>query len=244
MRLYKISENGEFIEIYKLEFKDDEIYVIDDIEENMVYIWAGVKSSEKKKEYGAEFARQIEREQSDKVRILIMKQNREYGSFLAMMEDLKKGLIPGKHTERRAEMKLTIPMKQQEKEIELKSKEVRDKSEYRILAWLEQQRLHRKSVSDKPENVFEEKPIDLETQVQEAAYFISLKNFSYDELCWFLAEKIERISLGMPTLNDIRSKAEQIFNSSITYDELCWLNGEIDILLSKGFIEKGKIGFR
>jgi hypothetical protein len=244
MRLYKISENGEFIEIYKLEFKDDEIYVIDDIDENMVYIWAGVKSSEKKKEYGAEFAKQIEKEQSDKVRILIMKQNREYGSFLAMMADLKKGLIPGKHTERRAEMKLNVPMKPREKELELKSKEVRDKPEYQILAWLEQQRLHRKSVLDLTESSNEEKSFDLETQVQEAAYFISLNNFSYDELCWFLAEKLERISLGIPTLNDIRRKAEEIFNSSITYDELCWLNGEIDILLSKGLIEKGRIRFR
>jgi hypothetical protein len=244
MRLYKISENGEFIEIYKLEFQDDEIYVIDDIEENMVYIWAGVKSSEKKREYGAEFARQIEREQSGKVRILIMKQNREYGSFLAMMADLKKGIIPGKDVERRAEMKLNIPAKPQEKEVELKSKIVRDKSEYQILAWLEQQKLHRKPVSQITGEIHGEKPTDFKFQIQEAAYFISLKNFSYDELCWFLAEKIERISFGMPSLKDIREKAEQIFNSSITYDELCWLNGEIDILISKGLIEKGKIGFK
>ena len=244
MRLYKISDDGEFIEIYNLEFKEDEIYVIDDIEENIVYIWAGVKSSEKKKEYGTEFARQIEKEQSGMVRILIMKQNREYGSFLAMMSDLKKGIIPGKDIERRAEMKLNIPTKPQEKEPELKSKEVRDKSEYQILAWLEQQKLHRKSIPQITEDTYEGKIIDLTDQIQEAAYFISLKNFSYDELCWFLAEKIERISLGMPSLKDIRTKAEQIFNSSITYDELCWLNGEIDILLSKGFIEKGKIGFR
>lgn len=244
MRLYKINNNGEFVEIYKLEFKDNEIYVIDDIEENTVYIWAGVNSSEKKKEYGAEFARQIEQEQSGKVRVLIMKQNREYGTFLAIMEDLKKGLIPGKHLERRAEMKLNIPIKPQEKEPELKSKEVRDKSEYQILAWLEQQRLHRKSISDLTGDTYEDKSTEFETQIQEAAYFISLKNFSYDELCWFLAEKIEQISLGLPSLEDIRKKAEEIFNSSITYDELCWLNGEIDILLSKGLIEKGKIRFR
>ena len=244
MRLYKINDDGQFIEIYNLDFKDDEIYVIDDIEENMVYIWAGVKSSERKKEYGAEFARQIEIEQSDMVRILIMKQNREYGSFLAMMADLKKGIIPGKDIERRAEMKLNIPTRTQEKELELKSKEVRNKSEYQILAWLEQQKLHRKSIPQITEDIYEEKYADFTTQIQEAAYFISLKNFSYDELCWFLAEKIERISLGMPSLKDVREKAEKIFNSSINYDELCWLNGEIDILLSKGLIEKTKTGFK
>ena len=71
-----------------------------------------------------------------------------------------------------------------------------------------------------------------------------LLNYTYDELCWFLAEKIEKATLGMPSLEDIRRKAEKLFHSSISYDELCWLNGEIDVLLGKGLIEKRKIGFK
>jgi len=223
MRLYKISDSGEIIEIYKLAFKDDEIYIIDDIEKSMVYMWVGVNSSDEKKDHATEFARQIESEQSNEVKILTMKQNREYGSFLAMMKDLKKGLIPGKNVDRRPELKLNIQKKIFEKEPDLVSED-------------DQEQLD--------ENIQESESLNLEAQIQEAAYFIYLKNFTYDELCWFLAEKIEKATVGMPSLEDIRKKAELRDQSSITYDELCWLNGEIDVLTSKGFIEKKKIGFK
>lgn len=223
MRLYKISDSGEIVEIYNLEFKDDEIYIIDDIEKNMVYMWVGINSSDKKKEHATEFALQIESEQSNEVKILTMKQDREYGSFLAMKEDLKKGLIPGKNVHRRPELKLNIQKKIFEKEPDLTSEEDHEPQD--------------KDIQDLETS-------NLEAQIQEAAYFIYLKNYTYDELCWFLAEKIEKATLGMPSLEDIRNKAEQLFQSSITYDELCWLNGEIDVLLGKGLIEKKKIGFK
>ena len=47
----------------------------------------------------------------------------------------------------------------------------------------------------------------------------------------------------MPSLEDIRTKAEEVYYSSSTYDELCWLNAELDILIIKGLIEKKKVGF-
>ena len=223
MRLYKISDGGEIIEIYNLAFKDDEIYIIDDIEKNNVYMWVGVNSSDNKKDHATEFARQIESEQSDEVKILTMKQEREYGSFLAMMEDLKKGLIPGKNVSRRPELKLNIQKKIFEKEPDLKINEEHEQYDEDFVGV----EIH-----------------DLEARIQEAAYFIYLKNYTYDELCWFLAEKIEKATLGMPSLEDIRKKAENLFHSSITYDELCWLNGEIDVLTNKGLIQKQKIGFK
>ena len=223
MRLYKISDNGEIIEIYNLAFKDDEIYIIDDVEKNFVYMWVGVNSSDKKKDHATEFARQIESEQSNEVKILTMKQDREYGSFLAMMEDLKKGLIPGKNVDRRPELKLNIQKRIFEKEPDLRLSGEHEQHDED----LEGEEIH-----------------DFETQIQEAAYFIYLKNYTYDELCWFLAEKIEKATLGMPSLEDIRRKAEKLFHSSITYDELCWLNAEIDVLTGKGLIEKRKIGFK
>jgi hypothetical protein len=244
MLLYKINDNGEFSEIYKIQFKASEIFVVDDNDKNAIYIWVGLNASEKKKEFAADFARQIESEKGESMRILIMRQNREYGSFLAMMNDLQRGLIPGKTSERRPEMKLEKPVKIPEVEPQLKSIGIptHDK-EYQILAWLEQVKLHRKA----PIKVGEETKapiVDFATQIKEAAYYISLKNFTYDELCWFLAEKIQRVNLGMPSLEDIKSKAEEVFQSSITYDELCWLNAEVDILLEKSYLQKGKVKFR
>ncbi|MEJ2278227.1 MAG: hypothetical protein P8Y70_10840, partial [Candidatus Lokiarchaeota archaeon] len=81
---------------------------------------------------------------------------------------------------------------------------------------------------------------DLETQIKEAAYFLSKENYSYSELCWFLAEKILNINMKMPSLDDIKKKAEDIYKSSSTYDELCWLNAELDILIKRGYLEPQK----
>ena len=42
----------------------------------------------------------------------------------------------------------------------------------------------------------------------------------------------------MPSLEDIRKMAEEVFNSSSTYDELCWLNAQMDLLIDQHFLEK------
>jgi len=84
---------------------------------------------------------------------------------------------------------------------------------------------------------------DLKRQIKEAAYYFSLRGYTYDELCWILAEKIQKINLDMPSIENIKKKAEQVFNSSCTYDELCWLNAEMDILTEKSYLERKKKSF-
>ncbi|MGQ4873723.1 MAG: hypothetical protein ACP6IY_06560 [Promethearchaeia archaeon] len=73
---------------------------------------------------------------------------------------------------------------------------------------------------------------DFESKVQVEAYFISKRNLTYNELCWLLAEKQLEIMMWpeKPTEDDIRPKAEEIFNSFCTYDELCWLLAELTVL--------------
>ena len=75
-----------------------------------------------------------------------------------------------------------------------------------------------------------------ETQTRPRAYYISLENHSYDELCWLLAEKILKYTIQSVSREDIRKKAEQIFRSFYTYEVLCWLNAEMELLLSPPFI--------
>ena len=58
------------------------------------------------------------------------------------------------------------------------------------------------------------------------------------------AEKLQRVNFSMPSLEHIKTKAEEIYNSSITYDELCWLNSEIDLLLKKSFLQQEKVKFK
>ncbi|MBY9017680.1 MAG: hypothetical protein KGD66_02510 [Candidatus Lokiarchaeota archaeon] len=253
-----MNNDGELIDIYKLDFNDNETYVVDDIIKNVIYIWVGLNVSDKQKKFAAEFARQIERVEDVSTHILIMKQKREFGSFLAMMNDFRKGLIPGKTAERRPELKLEHPIQSPKQETQ-KVLEVmqKDETETPIIRWLEQIKAHREieGESESPyileqaemdidESLDSEEEFDFEYQTREGAYFFSIKNFTYDELCWFLAEKIQKINYGMPSLLDIKKKAEEIYNSSITYDELCWLNSEIDLLLNKNFLQQETVKFK
>lgn len=248
MKLYKISDKGELIELNKLDYNEHDVYLIDDEIKSKVYIWVGLEVPQYKKDITAAWARKIDKSRGNISKILIMKQKREYGSFLAMMDDLSKGLLPGESIERRPELIL------QEAQKTVKSMNVKepessseDEINVRITKWLKQLKFYRKSdfkdVIKESERVEEElkedvEEIGLEPQIREAAYYLSLENYSYNDLCWLLAEKILRVNLKMPSLEDIRKKAEEVFNSSCSYDELCWLNAEVDLLTQEKYLEK------
>ncbi|MFX0034799.1 MAG: hypothetical protein ACFE9I_04055 [Candidatus Hermodarchaeota archaeon] len=274
MQLFNINEKGDLVKIEWLDFKEDNVYLVDDEEKNTIYIWVGLSVPQSKKDITANIARKIDKERGGSTKILIMKQKREYGSFLAMMHDLKKGLIPGKSIERRPEFVFeTSPEHIVSIGLDGVPEEREIKTETRIINWLQQIKDHRKlellkrlkeseeaikfvkfeQPLDKIERkleIIEEKPEeevkeefeepDLKTQIREAAFYLSLDRYSYNDLCWMLAEKIQKINLDMPSIEDIKKKAEQVFNSSCTYDELCWLNAEMDILTKKSFLEKKK----
>lgn len=71
------------------------------------------------------------------------------------------------------------------------------------------------------------------SQVNVAAYFLAEKGYTYDKLCWMLAERQLLIQRD-PAYNQeekIREKAAEIFFSGPTYDVLCYLISEIDIMM-------------
>ncbi len=77
--------------------------------------------------------------------------------------------------------------------------------------------------------------LDLDKQIQEAAYFLSRKGFSYDELCWMYAEVQLVILKGYSTISkdEIKTKAEEINAMNLSPDELCWKTAELNILIEK-----------
>ncbi len=270
MQLFNINDEGELVKIEQLSFEENDVYLVDDEEKNTIYIWVGLKVSQAKKDITADIARKIDKERGGSAKILIMKQNREYGSFLAMMHNLEKGLIPGRTVERRPEFIFEVPP-ESIKSIGLNGtpEEREVKVEERILRWLKQIKAHRRfepqRVQEPSTTVkfirFEQPPVqvknkehrkvavikevreeavevDFKTQIKEAAYFLSLAGYTYDQLCWLLAEKIQKMNLDMPSIEEIKRKAEEVFKSSCTYDELCWLNAEMDILTKKEFLKK------
>ncbi|MFX1308616.1 MAG: hypothetical protein ACFE8C_02885, partial [Promethearchaeota archaeon] len=103
MQLFNISDKGELLNINRLNFEENDVYLVDDEEKNTIFIWVGLEVPQSKKDITADIARKIDKERGGSAKILIMKQKREYGSFLAMMHNLKKGRIPGKTIERRPE---------------------------------------------------------------------------------------------------------------------------------------------
>jgi len=276
MRLYKIGENGELIILDKLSYQENDVYLVDDEEKNTIYIWVGLKVLQEKKDITADIARKLDKERGGSTKILIMKEKREYGSFLAMMHNLEKGLIPGKTIERRPEFVFEVPP-ESIKSVKLDgTPEKREISvETRIIKWLQQLKEHRmsepiKKAEEPPKAVsfvriekipIEEEPKetilvekapqkeeiieeveepDFESQIREAAYYLSLAKYSYNDLCWMLAEKIQKMSLEMPSIEDIKRKAEEVFRSSCSYDELCWLNAEMEHLIKKSYLEEKK----
>lgn len=252
MNLYCIDDKGNLIEISNLEFENHLVYLIDDFDKMALYIWVGIDVPQYKKDLTAAWARRFDKDRGGACKILIMMQNREYGSFLSMMDQLKKGLIPGKSTERRPELVLRSPIEESASTIDEEKEEIKEEiTELGTVAWLKQLKKHRKSVTEKiteetapsikeQEELIIDEPTDLESQIREAAYYLSLKKYSYNDLCWLLAESIQKVRLEMPSLEDIRKKAEEVYNSSSTYDELCWLNAQMDILMELKFLEKKK----
>jgi len=260
MNFYSLDEKGNLIDRSNLEFDDNHVYLIDDFEKNTLYIWVGLKVPQYKKDLTAAWARKFDRDRGGACKILIMMQKREYGSFLSMMDQLKKGLIPGESTERRPELVLVAPKEaapptstiSESKSPEIKQPEIKEEAvEPGVFEWLAQLKKYRAPITkieeteakdsmEKEVVLINDEEIGLETQIRECAYYLSLKKYSYNDLCWLLAEAIQNVALHMPSLEDIRRKAEEVFNSSSTYDELCWLNAQMDILLDQQFLEKKK----
>ena len=74
---------------------------------------------------------------------------------------------------------------------------------------------------------------NLRNQVGVAAYYFTQKNYSYDVLCWMLAER-QLFAQKDPRYAEkqrIREKAAEIFFSKQPYDIICWYIAELDISL-------------
>jgi len=231
MKLYSVSEKGELNLINKLEFSENDLYLVDD--EITIYIWVGINVPTNKKEIAINITRDINKKREESAKVLIIDQHREYGSFLAMMQQFKKGLSADSSFERRAEFKLEVPQLDEEQE-----KATETDLEPDVIKWLNQLQKYR-AQEEKTTESNQMPDEDLKNRIRASAYFISLNRLSYNELCWMLAEKQLIIQLGNENVTEdkIRKKAEEIFRSSSTNDELCWLMAEINVLIEKGLLK-------
>ena len=241
MKFYKIGAKGDLGEINKLEFENNAIYLVDD--EKTLYIWFGTEVSQSLKDISIKQTRFLNKERGGAAKLLLMTQNREYGSFKAMMADLKEGLKAGEDVERRPELDMKVPKSVKEEKGEEINQALSDP-----VGWFVQLVGHRKeAIIEAAKEIREEIPEDDEEDEDEdtfhnavniKAYFTSQEGLRYDELCWRLAETQLTIMKGRQntTEDEIKDKAEIVFNTMCSYDELCWLIGELETMIEKKYL--------
>jgi hypothetical protein len=186
MQLFIISENGALRKIKKIDFDENKSFLIDDYK--IIYIWNGAKTSKKKKELSINKANQLNKKRNNSAVINIIDQNKEYGSFLAMMDLLKKGVKDNIEIERRPELELetedTLDLIEAgltpdlEAEITLATQELK-KQEYPYEELC-------KKLAELQLNFLKVKPT--KQKIVKKAEEIYKSSITYDELCWLIEE--------------------------------------------------------
>ncbi|MFW9988360.1 MAG: hypothetical protein ACFFC3_06875 [Candidatus Odinarchaeota archaeon] len=104
MQLYLVTESGALRKINKVDFNETKVFLIDDIK--TLYLWFGLKASKKKRKLSIERIEKLKVQRKKSPELIILNQNEEYGSFLAIIDILKKGLKTGETVKKRPELKI------------------------------------------------------------------------------------------------------------------------------------------
>ncbi|MBY9014109.1 MAG: hypothetical protein KGD68_00310 [Candidatus Lokiarchaeota archaeon] len=188
MIVYNVGVRGGLKKISKADFKEDEVYLIDDAKS--LFLWLGSSISKKRKELSINKAKLLNNKKEIPISIQIVKQNKEYGSFLAIKNSIKKGIKPRQNLERRPELEIqyeeTVELIEAgidpdlEGEITIAAHKLsQEKKPYKelcsILAQLQLNLLKYPKITSKK---------DIEKKTQE----ILNSSSTYEELCWLITE--------------------------------------------------------
>lgn len=188
MKLYSMGVRGGLKKINKIGFSEDQVYLIDDYK--TLYLWIGQKIPEKRKEICINKVNSLNEKRNPSANIQIITQNKEYGSFMAIMEVLKKGIKQEDSVDRRAELKIkyknTVELIEAgidpdlEAEITMKSHEIlQQKKEYEDLCRI---------LAEIQINLLKEKGKATKKEIEKKAAEIHKSSSTYEELCWLIAE--------------------------------------------------------
>ncbi|MFX1574533.1 MAG: hypothetical protein ACFFB0_17470 [Promethearchaeota archaeon] len=188
MLLFTVTENGALRRVTKIDFNENKVFLIDDFRN--LYLWIGLKASKKKKDLGIKRAEKLKKERENEVKIQVMDQNYEYGSFLAIIDILKKGMKPNASIEKRPELEIGFEDTMElidagidpdfEADITLDAHKLAQQNNTyedlcRMLAELQISILKGTEKASKD---------DIKKKAQE----IYKSSSTYDELCWLIAE--------------------------------------------------------
>lgn len=187
MNFFSFSENGAMRKVSKIDFNVNKVFLIDNFK--ILYLWYGEKASKKKKELSLQKVKTLNIRRK-KSKLQVINQNQEHGSFLAIMDILKKGIKPSTSREKRPELKIkyedTLDLLEAgidpdfEAEITIRAHELsKEEQNYEVLCHnlAKLQLLFIKGEG----NV-------LDKEVEEKAKEIYKSSSTYDELYWLIAE--------------------------------------------------------
>jgi len=188
MILYSVGVRGGLKRISKADFKENNVYLIDDFK--TIYVWFGSNISKKRKDITINKANLLNEKKEKTVNIQIIDQNKEYGAFIVIKDFLSKGVKQIKAIERRAELKIQIEETMElieaglnpdlEAEITIAANDLSKKKESyedlcKTLAQLQLELLKGSKKTSKDE-------IQIKTQE------IFKSSSTYEELCWLIAQ--------------------------------------------------------
>ena len=188
LQLFNVYENGALRKIDKLDFADHKVFLIDD--ENKIYLWYGKKSSQNKRKLSERRAQKLINSRAKKTDLEILHQGNELGSFLTMIEPLKKGFSDKDRLEKRKELKIKVndtlelieagitPDFEGEITIDAHKLSEEKKSYEELCRILAELQLELISTGKKIKSA----------EIEKKAIDIYRSSSTYDELCWLIAE--------------------------------------------------------
>ena len=188
MKLYILGVRGGLTKVNKIAFNEDQAYLIDDF--RTLYLWIGQKIPEKRKDWCIKKVNGINEKRKPPSNIQIITQNKEYGSFLAIMDLLKKGLKQELISERRPELEI-----QYEDTMELVEAGIDPDLEGEITIAAHELSKENKSYEDLCKQLAEiqiklmnPKGKISKKEIEKKAQEIHQSSSTYEELCWLIVE--------------------------------------------------------
>ena len=188
MKLYSVGVRGGLKKISKADFKENEVYLIDD--SKTMYLWFGSKIPKKRRDLSLIKAKLLNNKNENPANVQMVIQNKEYGAFIAIKDLLKKGIKPRQNLDRRPELEIqyeeTVELidagldPDLEAEITIVAHKLsQEKKSYKVLCRMLAQ-LQLGLLKGSKSTL--KKDIDKKTQE------IFMSSSTYEELCWLIAQ--------------------------------------------------------
>ena len=188
MKLYSVGVRGGLKKINKADFKENEVFLIDD--SNTMYLWFGSKIPKKRRDLSLSKAKLLNSKKDNKATIQKIVQNKEYGAFIAIKELLQKGISPRQNLDRRPELEI-----QYEETIELVDAGIDPDLEAEITIATHKLSQEKKSykqlcrlLAQLQLDLLKGSESTLKKDLEKKTLEIFKSSSTYEELCWLISQ--------------------------------------------------------